>query len=112
MKHRLIYLSEDKTKRIIEVIDEVSTIEDLVGDCFNLEVNTDIDTKQLEIDFVKFKRSIEDDGVYGYISETWNAAPDCGWEHADSCFGFIGQYEQGAEGYDHYIVDELKRGLK
>lgn len=43
--------------------------------------------------------------------EKWNPEIGIGWEHVDSCWGFVGEYRQGVETYDHYIVDELKRQI-
>lgn len=43
---------------------------------------------------------IERDGVWGMIGEFWNGQE---WEHADSCFGFIGE-EWRNSGYDSDIM--------
>lgn len=98
--------------RIVEIPDETYRLEDLKGDCFNPEVNTDIDPKDLRRDELKFERRVNDDGVFGYILERWNPEIGHGWEHIDSCFGFIGSYTEGAEDYEHYIVEEFKKDAK
>lgn len=110
MKHRLIHI--EGPFRIIEVIDECTLLEDLKGDCYNPEVNPDIDADVLKRDERKFERHVDEFGVFGYVLEQWNPEIDKGWQHVDSCFGFVGQYQDGAEDYDHYIIDELKRQIK
>ena len=45
---------------------------------------------------------IEQDGVCGVIGEYWNGHE---WEHADSCFGFVGD-DWKDSGYDSYIMAE------
>ena len=94
--------------RIIEVPDEFATLDDLMGDSYNPDVNTDICPIALASDKKKFIRQVEDDGVFGYVLEKWNPEVDIGWETVDSCWGFVGQYQEGAENYEHYIVNELK----
>jgi hypothetical protein len=109
MKHRLIY--QKNNYRIIEVVDLDATFKDLAGDSFNPEYIKDIDPKQLEIDAKKFRQQIDDDGIFGYILQEWNPEVDQGWERRDSCFGFVGQYNEYAENYDHYIVKEMKQTI-
>ncbi len=95
--------------RIIEVTDEVTTLEDLVGDSYNPDANPDIDKETLASDFRKFMRRYDSESCYGYVVEQWNPEIGHGWENIESCFGFLGQYQQGAENYDHYIVQEYKQ---
>ena len=109
---RIIFETPDKAFRIIEVIDDCSTFEDLCGDCYNPEVNHDIDPEVLARDLRKFKRQWENEGVFGYVLENWNPMPGCGYETVDSCFGFVGSYQSDAEGYDHYIVSEMLETIK
>lgn len=109
---RTVYETQDKTFRILEVVDECTRYEDLVGDCFNPAVNHDIDAEVLKRDEARFKRRWLDEGTFGYVLERWNPAPGAGYEHVDSCYGFVGSYQEGAEGYDHYIVAELKSQIE
>ena len=106
--HRLIYKSPCRCFRIIEVPDECSRFEDLEGEMFDSTVNPDVEAATLEADKRHFRRLVEAEGVWGYELEKWNPEPDQGWEHIDSCYGFVGQYVEGAEDFEHYIVDEMK----
>ena len=94
--------------RILEVIDECSTLEDLKGDCYNADLNSDICSIQLKNEEVEFESKCYNEGVYGYILEKWNSDIGQGWEHVDSCFGFVGTHAEE----NHYIVDELKAAIK
>jgi hypothetical protein len=97
--------------RIVEIPDDRCPINDLLGDAYCPKTNPDIDAKQLEIDKKKMIQRINDDGVFGYVLEKWNPEVDIGWEHIDSCWGFVGQYQENALNYDHYIVNELKQQI-
>ena len=46
-------------------------------------------------------------GVWGYELQKWNPEVDKGWEHVDSCYGFIGNFKEE----NHYIVDEFKQQI-
>jgi hypothetical protein len=102
MKHNVIIMDKTKGYRILEVLDTDFDIENLKGDCFNPFVNNDRSIAQLRIEEVQFENKVRDEGVYGYILERWSPQFDTGWEHVDSCFGFVGNYETEK----HYIVDE------
>ena len=91
----------------MELPDYDSTVDDLAGDCYDPKANPDMDPKTLEIEFKRFKQRVEMDGVVGYVLEKWNPIPGCGYQCIDSCFGFIGQYDAGAEDYEHYVVAEM-----
>lgn len=112
---RIIYESEDSQWRIIETPDEYVSFEDLKGDCFDFEksgyTGTREELKQEEKDFEDF---VNREGVFGYTLERWNPLPNKGWEHVESCWGFVGQYSpQDKSGkFDHYIVEELKSQIK
>lgn len=54
----------------------------------------------------------EQHGVYGYELQRWNPEIDVGWEHIDSCWGFVGQYSETDLTFNHYIVDEMKGQIK
>lgn len=107
---RIIYKNKDY--RIIEVQDLDTTLEDLCGDCYKTETNPDISPETLASDYRKFKRRYDSESVYGYVVEKWNPEIDSGWTKVDSCYGFLGEYAQGAEDYDHYIVDEMKNTIE
>lgn len=109
MKHRLIY--EQGPYRIIEIPDEMSIMDDLKGDSFNPKIVTDIEPDVLKRDELRFERNVENDGVWGYILEKWNPEIGIGWSQVDACFGFVGQYVEKAESYEHYIVEEMKQTI-
>ena len=97
--------------RILEVSDECSTLDDLMGDCFDSSVNPEIPPEDLTKQKKSFIKEVNTAGVYGYVLEKKCEA--CGnWEHVDSCYGFVGSYEEGHERYGHYIVDEMKGQIK
>lgn len=91
--------------RIVEISDVDFSLDDLKGDCFNPEVNPDIDAAKLRSEELAFERQVESEGVFGYALEVWSDKVGEGWTHVDSCFGFVGQWNR--ETNNHYIVDEL-----
>lgn len=103
---RIIY-SKDNF-RITEKPDDIIDLDHLKGDCFNPEHNPDIDPAKLKRDERDFERLVGREGVYGYTLERWNPEVGQGWEHVDSCWGFVGQYSEFVEAFNHYIVDEMK----
>lgn len=109
MEKRTIFETTDKTYRILEIYDETTLydLENLKGDCFNPEVNPDIDIEELKKQEKAFEKKVYNEGVYGYVLEKWNPEPGIGYEHLDSCWGFVGQYDENSEEYNHYIVEEL-----
>jgi hypothetical protein len=110
---RVLFSSPDNTWRVVEHIDTDYDMDDLKGDMFNPKYIADMGFKgtpdDLRADELEFERTVEEQGVYGYELQRWNAEPDHGWEHVDSCWGFIGAYSASN---DHYIVDELKGSIK
>lgn len=62
---------------------------------------TDISESQRAQWRAKLQRRIELHGVVGIIGEYWTGVD---WEHADSCWGFIGD-EWSDSGYDVDIMD-------
>ena len=90
--------------RIVEVREGNIDMDMLKGDCYNSVVNPDMCPVQLKEEEVQFERKCYNDGVYGYVLEKWNPEINCGWEHVDSCFGFIGAHKEE----NHYIVAELQ----
>lgn len=105
---RIIYTSKNEMYRVVEKPDSDFDYDNLAGDCFNPKVNPEIPIEQLKEEEQHFKDLIEREGVFGYVLERWNPEPNCGWEHVDSCWGFVGQYTPTEDTFNHYIVDELK----
>lgn len=110
----VIFKSEDNRFRILEIADECCTIRDLAGDTYDPKHNPDIAPETLALEYKQFQDLVEREGVFGYVLEKWNPSPDCGWEHVDSCWGFVGRYSPGDKSgtFDHYIVNELKSLIK
>jgi hypothetical protein len=98
--------------RIVEVSDELQNIDDLKGDTYNPQANPDIDPAILAKQEQRFESVVYIEGVYGYILEKWNPEVGIGWEHVDSCFGFVGRYSATRKDFDHYIVGEMKQTIK
>ena len=112
----IIYESENKEFRILEIVDEDYSIDDLKGDCFNPahinEMNPGLLLCELKYKERDFEEQVRQEGVFGYVLERWNPEIGVGYEHIDSCWGFIGQYNPNDERFNHYIVDELKSQIK
>lgn len=109
MNGRIIWTSTDNRYRIREMPDHDVSLEDLKGDCFNFEASGYTGTREeLAKEERDFEELVEREGVFGYALETWNPTPDHGWEHVDSCWGFVGQYSPSEETFNHYIVEELQ----
>ncbi len=107
---RIIY--EQGPYRIVEIADENTDIENLMGDSYNPTVNPDIDPEKLAEEKGHFIDLVNNEGVFGYVLEKWNPEVNKGFEHVDSCWGFVGQYTPGEEVFNHYIVEELKAQIK
>lgn len=107
MTEKNIVFKKDKY-RIVEIEDFHFELESLKGDCFNPDVNTDIDPIELKKQELEFESKVECHGVFGYALEIWDEKIDMGWTHIDSCFGFIGRYDPKIEEFNHYIIEELK----
>lgn len=101
----VIFETENKKYRVLELHDETFSIDDLKGDIFKPEINPEADVEALAQAEVDFENRVMDEGVFGYELERWNPSPGKGYESLDSCFGFVGQYN--AKTNAHYIVDEL-----
>lgn len=106
---RVIY--ENIGYRIIEKHDTDYDMENLKGDTYNPEVNSDIPSGQIEREEREFEDLVSREGVFGYVLEKWNPEVGKGWEQIDSCWGFVGQYTPGEEVFNHYIVNELKNQI-
>jgi hypothetical protein len=110
-EHRVIWESDDSVYRIIEVLDLDADLANLKGDCYEPKLHPDIDPEELKRQEAEFEDLVGREGVFGYVLERWNPKPGGGYEHIDSCFGFVGQYAPSDRSglFNHYIVDELKR---
>ncbi len=96
--------------RIIEQEDGDYFVQDLMGDSFCPITNPDLDKEKLAIEKKQFLKKVENEGVFGYTLEKWNPDINMGWEHIDSCWGFVGQYDE--KNNDHYILEELKSQIE
>ena len=108
---RVIYTSPDGFYRVVERATDDYTMEDLKGDSYNPQVNSDIDPAVLKAEELAFEELVNREGVYGYTLEYWDATPNVGWKHVDSCWGFVGMYNPNDDMFNHYIVDELKNAI-
>ena len=92
--------------------DECVSVEDLEGDCFNPEVNPDVDPAILASEREAFVDRINREGVWGIIGE-YNIGQ--GWTMADSVWGFVGEDFEGS-GYDLDVkditVDALRKAIR
>lgn len=86
--------------RLRLVPDETCCLDDLLGDRYNHEVNSNIKPEILDRERAAYIERIENDGVCGVVGEYWNGQA---WEHADSCFGFVGD-DWRESGYDSDIM--------
>lgn len=99
---------EEHTVRITSHPDDDSYYEDLEGDMFNPDVNTDINPSILEREQNEFRARVERDGVWSYSSEYWNGEE---WEHADSISGFVGD-DFNDSGYDTDLMQAALEGYE
>ena len=86
--------------RLRVVPDEICSLEDLEGDCFNPKANPDIPASRLKRDREEFIAKVNREGVWGIIGEYFDGEV---WQHADSCFGFVGD-DWKHSGYDTDIM--------
>jgi hypothetical protein len=86
--------------RLRIVADESIDLDNLFGDTFNPDVNTDIHPQRLERERQAEIDRVNRDGVWGIVGEFFDGEE---WQHADSCFGFIGE-DWKDSGYDTNIM--------
>lgn len=110
--NRLIFESNDGRFRITEHVDQNADFEDLCGDTYNPDCHPEIPREQILKELADFTDLVNREGVYGYVLERWNPEPGKGWEHVDSCWGFVGQYSESEDVFNHDIVDELKSQIE
>lgn len=105
---RTIFETACKTFRILEVPDFYCDLEDLKGDTFKIECCPEIPVEELRRQEIEFESLVEQNGVFGYVLEKWNPKAGIGYENVDSCFGFIGQFDETDQNFNHDIVSEFK----
>jgi len=86
--------------RLRLVPDEMCSLGDLEGDGFNPKVNPDTSYSRLQRDREDFIAKVNQKGVWGIVGEYFDGEK---WQHADSCFGFVGD-DWKDSGYDTDIV--------
>ena len=104
--NRVIFQQDNR--RIIEVQDLYVYMDDLKGDCYKPEHNPDIDPETLAQQEKDFEEHVDTYGVFSYHVEEWNPEVDKGWEHIDGCTGFVGEFDESEENFNHHIVHEYK----
>lgn len=87
--------------RLRVVPDDCVDLDNLFGDTFNPKVNSDIPLARLERERQAEVDRVNRDGVWGVIGEYFDGED---WQHADSCFGFIGE-DWKDSGYDVDIMN-------
>lgn len=99
-------MEDDGLVRVRVEPDEMSSLEDMEGDCFNPEVNPEINSNVLKREQKLFRGQIEQDGIWGYIVEVF---VNGGWYHLDSCWGFTADYvrEGCAENVGYHLSAAL-----
>jgi hypothetical protein len=110
MRNKVIH--KQGSFRIIEIPDEYYNLDDAKGDSFCSRTNPNISAEILKEEELKFERLVETEGMFGYVLERWNPEIDVGWEHVDSCWGFVGSYDPKHKDFNHYIIDEMKGKIK
>lgn len=99
--------SGDSRVRIVEMPDCHACIDDLKGDCFNPEVNDNINRNRLAREEREFEDRVSREGVWGYRAEYWNGAE---WIETDSIFGFVGDDFIGSC-YDDDLIESALGAL-
>lgn len=93
--------------RIVEHPDEILRMDDLKGDCFNPDVNSNINPNRLEREESEFEARVRDNGVWGYVAEYWDGTE---WCDADSIWGFVGNDFIGSC-YDDELMESALAAL-
>ena len=94
--------------RIIEEADLDVDYDLLCSDMFKPTANPSVNVIELHEEERRFIAKVEREGVFGYVLERWNPEINCGWEHVDSVWGFVGKYDPEYEEFNHYIVEEMR----
>lgn len=88
--------------RVVEVADTNYSLEDLKGDVYDRDVNPEIPEEEMARQEAAFEAEVEREGVFGYVLQRWEPAVGVGWVTEESCYGFVGCFEDHA----HDIVEE------
>ena len=105
-------LEEQGRVRMTQGADDLS-FADLAGDCYDPDVNSDINASLLKKQENQERERIDVDGVWCH-SSWWRTDRDDGFEAADSCGGFIGDDFEGSgysEDLKNEALDELARAV-
>jgi len=97
----------DARVRIVAMPDHFCDMDDLKGDCFNPDVNGNINRNRLAREEREFEERVASEGVWGFRAEYWNGAE---WVETDSIFGFVGDDFIGS-GYDDDLIESALDGL-
>lgn len=88
--------------RLGKVKDDIHSIDDLMGDCFDPILNTDIPPGQLKKDKSAFLRRVSAQSVWAFYVEYWDGRE---WHQSDMCGGFVGNDFFGS-GYEVGFANE------
>lgn len=96
--------------RLVEHEDIDFRMSVLKGDMYKPDCAPHLSLAELKKEERDFEQLVEEGGVFGYVLEKWNPAVGVGWEHEDSCWGFIGAYDKSNGAYNHdFVVEALAR---
>jgi hypothetical protein len=93
--------------RLRLVPDDCMSFDDLAGDTYTAELHPEIPRSVMDRERQAYIDKINAEGVWGVVGEYWNGLE---WEHADSCFGFVGDDWRGS-GYDQDIMSATLSAL-
>jgi len=80
--------------------DDHVDLDNLFGDTYNPQVNSDIPETRLEREREQEVDRVNRDGVWGIVGEYFDGEE---WQHGDSCWGFVGD-DWKHSGYDTDIM--------
>lgn len=87
--------------RVVMVPDESYNIKDLMGDCYNPEVNPEIEVTTLKRQERAFKARVNREGVWAILVQC-RALPSLEWVDVESIWGFVGRDAIGS-GYEQQL---------
>jgi hypothetical protein len=97
--------------QIVEYPDVDFSIENLKGDLFNASLHPNIPAEVLKAEENDFENLVKSEGVFGYSLECWDTRTGEGYEPVDSCWGFVGQYREDDDQFNHSIVKEFEETI-
>jgi len=98
----------DSRVRIVAMPDHCCDMDDLKGDCFNPDVNDNINANRLAREERGFEERVAREGVWGFRAEFWNGLE---WIETDSIWGFVGDDFIGSN-YDDDLIESALDGLQ